>query len=222
MTNADNLAYNANKNNSKLPQGFVYLADIAPEIEQYAMYAKEDNFLGCVVTGYERETVVCTEQSAQALKKVNAELNKFNLGLKVFDAYRPQRAVNHFKEWSLDASDQLCKADYYPNINKKDLFDKGYIALLSGHSRGSTIDLTIIDLKTRKELDMGTRIDFMDELAHTENPNISSEAKKNRLMFRLIMEKYGFENYPKEWWHFTLKNEPFPRKPEDHFDFPIR
>ncbi|ETO04839.1 D-alanyl-D-alanine dipeptidase [Reticulomyxa filosa] len=201
MSNSNNLAYNTNKDNYKLPEGFTYLSDIAPEIEQYVMYAKKDNFLGNKVNGYEKEVIIC---------------------FKVFDAYRHQRAVNHFKEWSLDASDQIVKANYYPNINKKDLFDKGYIALLSGHSRGSTVDLTIIDISSKEELEMGTKIDFMDELSHTENPDISSEAKKNRLMFRLIMEKYGFENYSKEWWHFTLKDEPFKRKPEDHFDFPIR
>jgi len=126
-----------------------------------------------------------------------------------------------FKAWSLDMSDQKCKAEYYPSIDKKDAFDLGYIAEYSGHSRGSTVDLTLINIKTHSDLDMGSRVDMMDVISHITCTSISDEAKKNRLLLRLIMQKYGFEPYDQEWWHFTLIDEPFKRTPQDHFNFPV-
>ncbi|KIE05890.1 D-alanyl-D-alanine dipeptidase [Candidatus Jidaibacter acanthamoeba] len=205
-----------------LPKGFVYLYEVDDTIEQYIMYAKSDNFTGRVVKGYEREVAICTYQAALALTGVQKELNKFNLGLKVYDIYRPVQACLDFYEWSQDVNDQKMKEKFYPQVDKKDFFDLGYVAKYSGHSRGSTVDLTVITLDEKEELDMGTRVDFIDELSSTQNPDISFEAKKNRLLLRSIMEKYGFENYSKEWWHYSLKNEPFQRKPEDHFDFPVK
>ncbi|MBA8666950.1 M15 family metallopeptidase [Holosporaceae bacterium 'Namur'] len=205
-----------------LPKGFVYLNDIDPSIEQYIMYAKEDNFTGRIVKGYEKEVAICTYQAALALKMIQEELNKFGLGLKVYDIYRPAQACLDFYEWSQDVNDQKMKEKFYPHVDKKDFFELGYVAKYSGHSRGSAVDLTIITLEGKEELNMGTRVDFIDELSATQNPDISFEAKKNRLMLRSIMEKYGFENYSKEWWHYSLRNEPFQRKPEDHFDFPVK
>lgn len=210
------------KNDINLPKGFVYLYDINPSIEQYMMYATNDNFLGRVVKGYEKGVAICTYQAAVALKKVQEELNKFGLGLKIYDAYRPVQACLDFYEWSQDANDQVMKKEFYPRVDKKEFFNLGYIAKYSGHSRGSTIDLTVIALDTKQELDMGGRVDFIDEISHTENPNISFEAKKNRLLLRSVMDKHGFDNYTKEWWHYSLKIEPFQRKPEDHFDFIVR
>ncbi len=204
-----------------LPKGFVYLHDIAPLIEQNMMYGSNDNFMGRVVKGYEKAVAICTYQAAVALNKVQEELNKFGLGLKIYDFYRPASACLDFFEWSKNIHDQKMKKKYYPRIDKKDLFDLGYIAKYSGHSRGSTVDLTIVELSTKKELNMGTIVDYMDEQSFTENSGITLEARKNRLLLRSVMGKYGFENYTKEWWHYSLKNEPFQRKPEDHFDFPV-
>ncbi|AIF81668.1 D-Ala-D-Ala dipeptidase [endosymbiont of Acanthamoeba sp. UWC8] len=208
--------------NDSLPKGFVYLNDIDPSIEQYIMYAKEDNFTGRVVKGYEKEVAISTYQAALALKMVQEELNKFGLGLKVYDIYRPAQACLDFYEWSQDVNDQKMKEKFYPQVDKKDFFELGYVAKYSAHSRGSTVDLTIITLEGKEELDMGTRVDFIDKLSGTQNPDISFEAKKNRLLLCSIMEKCGFENYSKEWWHYSLRNEPFQRKPEDHFDFPVK
>jgi zinc D-Ala-D-Ala dipeptidase len=207
---------------NQLPAGFTYLKDVAPEIAQDPMYATDKNFIGRVITGYEAMEIVCTVEAAQALRKVQADLQAFGLGLIVKDGYRPQMAVDDFKAWSLDAGDQKNKALYYPNIDKKDLFDAGFISQLSAHSRGSTVDLTLIDLASGQELNMGARIDFFGEQSYTLFSGISAEARRNRLLLLNIMEKHGFENYPKEWWHYQMKNEPFPRKPEDHLNFPIR
>lgn len=204
-----------------LPQGFVYLSNTAPHITQKVIYAGSDNFMGRPAAGYYAPEIICTLQAAEALKAIADELHKSALSLIVFDGYRPQQAVNDFKAWSLDNDDQLNKEAFYPNIEKQDLFSSGYIAQLSQHSRGSAVDLSLIELASGKELDMGTKVDFLDPLSNTYNEHISQTAKNNRLMLRLIMEKHSFENYHMEWWHFCLKNEPFPRKPEDHLDFPI-
>lgn len=210
------------KESNILPHGFVYLNDIDPTIEQFIAYATSDNFLGTRVKGYEKGVAILTKEAALALKDVQAELKKLNLGLKVFDAYRPQMAVDHFWDWASDPHDIKMKAEYYPEFDdKRDLFN-GYLAKLSSHSRGSAVDLTIIDLKTRREFDMGSRFDFLGTLSNTDHPNISQTAKENRHLLRSIMEKHSFKNYDKEWWHFNLIDEPFIRTPEDHFNFVVR
>lgn len=204
-----------------LPEGFVYLQDVCPQILQDVKYATNDNFLGRVVAGYEKNIVICTEIAAQKLALVSSELKPLGYGLKVFDAYRPHRAVDDFWQWAHDDSDTLMKELYYPSFTKKaDLFD-GYLARYSAHSRGSTIDLTLVDLSTMQDVDMGTRFDFLGEESHTLFEGIPFAARNMRLLLKDKMEKHGFENYRREWWHFSLQDEPFKRKPEDHFDFVI-
>lgn len=173
-------------------------------------YFGTDNFLGVKVDGYKAPHCYLAPRALNQLKKVQVELMKYSLSLKIFDCYRPQSAVNHFVRWAENLKDIKTKAKYYPNLKKGDLFKKGYISSKSGHSRGSTIDLTLADLKTKKELDMGTGWDFLDPLSNTANPKISIEQKRNRLLLKSIMEKFGFRNYSKEWWHFTLNGEEFP------------
>lgn len=204
-----------------LPKDFVYLHDIAPSIKQDIKYYSNDNFTGKPVPGYESSVCILTKPTAKALLNAQHELNQQGLGLKVFDGYRPQLAVNEFVRWSQDKQDQKMKARYYPNVNKADFFKLNYVAEQSGHTRGSTVDLTIIDLKTQKELDMGTHFDFMDELSHPFNPAISNIAKHNRKLLNQVMSQHGFIPLgpeDTEWWHFTLKNEPFPKT---YFNFPV-
>lgn len=202
-----------------LPQGFVYLKDVDSSIIQDMKYITSDNFVGRPIAGYEKAQCILTREAAIALSKVQAELRHQSLGLKVYDCYRPQRAVNDFIAWSKDASDQKMKSEYYPRVNKRDVFKLGYVAEKSGHTRGSTIDLTIISLKDNKNLEMGTHFDLLDEHSHTLSPDVSREALNNRLFFKDTMEQNGFVPYSEEWWHFTLKNEPFP---DTYFDFPVK
>ena len=139
--------------------------------------------------------------------------------LKVFDCYRPQRAVDRFVAWGRDLSDQAMKAEHYPAEDKSQLFEKGYIADRSGHSRGSTLDLTLVRQPDATELDMGTPYDYFDSLSNTEDPRITGQQRANRLLLKGVMEKHGFVNYDKEWWHYTLTDEPYP---DSYFDFPVR
>ena len=205
-----------------LPKDFIYLKDVAPSIEQDIRYATNNNFIGVPLPGYESRVCILTKPTAQALFKVQQELNQQGLGLKIFDAYRPQMTVNEFIRWSQDSHDQKMKTEYYPNVNKADFFKLGYVSEQSGHTRGSTVDLTIIDLKTNQELDMGTAFDFMDELSHPFNQDVTAEQYQNRQLLNHIMSKYGFillSHQDTEWWHFTLKNELFP---ETYFNFPVK
>jgi len=152
------------------------------------------------------------------LKKVEKELNAQGMSLKVFDAYRPQKAVQHFKRWALQINDTLSKREFYPNLDKRNLFKLGYIASKSGHSRGSTIDLTIVTLIDHKELDMGSPFDFFGPISHFDTEEINATQKKNRIMLKSIMMKHGFKGYAKEWWHFTLIHEPYQKT---YFDFDV-
>jgi len=203
-----------------LPEGFVYLKDVVPSIELELRYFGDHNFIGKPIDGYSKEKGIVTEETAKALKKIQKELNKQQLGLKIYDAYRPQKAVNHFARWAKNLNDTLKKKEYYPNVKKADLFKEEYIAYRSGHSRGSTVDLTIIDLSTpdKRELDMGSSYDFFGRESWVSYNNVSDEQLENRLFIQKIMKKYNFKNYIQEWWHFTLKNEPFPNT---YFDFSI-
>ena len=198
---------------SACAQNFVEIRTIDPTIAVEARYAMSHNFIGRPITGYHAEKCFLTPEAANALGKVQGELRAYGMSLKVYDCYRPQRAVNDFIEWAKDESDQKMKKEFYPRVDKRDAFKLGYIAEKSGHTRGSTIDLTIAGL------DMGTTYDFFDELAHTANPNVSAEARRNRLLLKSVMEKFGFRNYENEWWHFTLANEPYP---ETYFDVEVR
>ncbi|PKH50761.1 peptidase M15 [Tenacibaculum sp. Bg11-29] len=203
----------------KLPKGFSYVKDIAPTIKQELRYCSNNNFIGTSINGYEENVLIITTQAATALKKVQAELLEKELSLKIFDAYRPQKAVNHFVKWARVINDTLMKQQYYPRVNKRHLFKKGYISSRSGHSRGSTADLTIIDLKTNKELDMGSPFDFFGISSHMSYAELTKEQKENRQLLQSVMRKNGFRPYTNEWWHFTLRYEPFPKT---YFKFPVK
>lgn len=202
-----------------LPKGFSYLKDIIPTIQSELRYCNHNNFVGTPITGYEENVLITSTATAKALKKVQDNLLKKGLGLKIFDAYRPQSAVNHFVKWAKVKSDTLTKHAYYPKLNKRNLFKLGFISTKSGHSRGSSVDLTIVNLKTGKELDMGSPYDFFGAISSTYSNKITKKQLSNRLLLRRIMMKYGFKYYSKEWWHFTLINEPFPKT---YFNFPVR
>ena len=198
--------------------GLVDILTRVPDARIAMRYASEDNFVGAVVDGYERPRCLLSPAAADALAALQAELKPFGLSLLMYDCYRPQRAVDHFVRWSEDPSDQKTRARYYPREDKARMFDKGYIDRRSGHSRASTVDLSLVD-RTGKELDMGTGWDFMDPDSATESSAVPEQARRNRLMLRALMAAHGFRNYAGEWWHFTLVNEPWPDR---YFDVPIR
>lgn len=200
------------------PENFVYLTDIEPTIQSELRYLSNNNFIGKPIQGYVNNCVIVTNKTALALQKVQQELLSKGLSLKVFDAYRPQKAVNHFVKWAKVMNDTLMKKEYYPDVPKSELFKRGYIASKSGHTRGSTVDLTIIDVKTNKELDMGSPYDFFGVASHPFYKNISKTQIKNRMLLREVMLKHQFKPYENEWWHFTLKNEPYPNS---YFNFNI-
>ncbi len=203
-----------------LEKGFEYLDEFIPNIVFDLRYGSEDNFTGKVVKGYENPRPVSTIEMAKALKEVQIYLELRGLGLKIFDAYRPQKAVDHFFEWSKVKTDTLMKSKYYPNEKKENLFKHGYISKLSGHSRGSSVDLTIIHLigeKAGEEIDMGSSWDYFGEKSSISSTKINLIQRKNRIILKNLMQMFGFLPYEKEWWHFTIKKEPFPNK---YFDFP--
>ena len=204
--------------NIQLPQGFVHVKEIIPDLDVELRYFSTHNFVGDTIDGYKANTLILTLQTAKALKQVQDELQNQNLCLKVYDGYRPQRAVNHFMRWASNLNDTLNKQEFYPTVEKRFLFRDGYIATQSGHSRGSTIDLTIIDGNTNEPLDMGSPYDFFGEPSWVEYQNISEKQKQNRQLLQNVMQKNGFRNYPQEWWHFTLIGEPFP---DTYFDFVV-
>ncbi len=203
---------------AQLPEGFVYVDEVIPDIQLELRYCLNNNFVGQPVDGYKAEVCILTNPAALALKKVQEDLKKDSLSLKVFDSYRPQQAVNHFSKWARNVNDTLMKQQYYPNVDKRNLFRDGYIASKSRHSSGSTIDLTIVDLKTGKELDMGTPYDYFGEASWYLHEDLTQTQKANRALLHNIMSKHGFRHYPKEWWHFTLRGEPYKNQ---YFDFPV-
>ncbi len=202
-----------------LPSGFVYVDQVIPDIRTDLRYRLADNFVGATVDGYSGVRAILTQAAALALAKVQAELREQGLGLLIFDAYRPQRAVNHFARWAKDLSDSKMKQRYYPEVEKTELFSQGYIAGRSGHSRGSTVDLTLVSLSAPFEpLDMGTIFDFFSPRSWLDAAGLSVAQEQNRALLQRTMKTYGFTPYSKEWWHFTLSAEPFP---ETYFDFEI-
>ncbi len=224
-----------------IPDGFVEIHKVIPDVILDFRYLTNHNFLGVPVDGYKSEKCYITKAVADSLAKVQDELKKFNLSLKIYDAYRPQRAVDHFVRWAKDLSDTLTKKEFYPTVDKSRLFIDGYIAEKSGHSRGSTVDLTIVPIPLPSQpkfnvndqcecfesaekrfkdnsIDMGTGFDCFHHLSHTENINLTPQQRANRLLLKSLMDKYGFKNLAEEWWHFTLRNEPYP---STYFDFII-
>lgn len=183
-----------------------------PSVKFDMRYTTTNNFIGSPIDGYREPICYLTNETAVALANVQQRLQKEGLALRVFDCYRPQRSVDNFVRWAKDLNDTKMKSRYYPNVAKKDLFKEGYIAAKSGHSRGSTIDLTI------DGLDMGTPFDFFDPRSHTDAESVTKEQHNNRMVLKKVMEANGFKNYAEEWWHYTLKEEPFK---ERYFDFTV-
>ncbi|MBQ9337997.1 MAG: M15 family metallopeptidase [Lentisphaeria bacterium] len=215
----------------RAPEGFVHLAEAVPDAILEIRYYSTYNFIGDRIDGYEQPTALLTAEAAKALKAVSDDLKKQGYRLKIYDAYRPQRAVTHFMNWAKDVKDTRMKAYFYPNLDKSVLFAQGYIAEKSGHSRGSTVDLTLFDMTTEKEADMGGTFDWFGRESHPDwcgNPEtgkytgefpgntppkdgkINEVQFRNRMILRKAMMRRGFKPIAEEWWHFTLANEPYP------------
>ena len=222
------------------PEGFVQLAEAVPDVILEIRYYSTYNFVGDRIRGYERPTALLTREAAAALKAASDELKEQGYRLKIYDAYRPRRAVAHFAEWAKKTDDTRMKPFFYPDVDKSLLFEKGYIAEKSGHSRGSTVDLTLFDMKTGKEADMGGTFDWFGRESHPDwcgNPDtqtytgdfpgntpptggrINAAQFRNRMLLRSVMMKHGFKPNAQEWWHFTLEREPYP---ETYFDHPVK
>jgi len=221
----------------------VDVRDVVPEARLDIRYAGSHNFVGEPIPGYEAPKCLLTRQAAQALSGVQAELRERGLSLKIYDCYRPQRAVDRFVAWAADLDDQRMKREFYPQVDKSSLLRDGYIAARSGHSRGSTVDLTIVPVPTPEQppfdpqapqrscenpqadrfadngLDMGTGFDCFSPLSHTRRPAIAGAAREHRLLLESVMARHGFRNLPEEWWHYTLVDEPYP---DSYFDLPVR
>ena len=200
------------------PSGFVLLADYVPQIVQEIRYYSTYNFIGDRIDGYEEPCALLTKEAARALKAVSGEMIVQGYRLKIFDAYRPACAVRHFVLWGIEDQDIRMKPYFYPELQKQELFAKGYIAKMSGHSRGSTVDLTLLDMSTGKELDMGGPFDFFGEISHPDYRGITDEQYENRMLLRRAMIRAGFRPIDCEWWHFTLEDEPYP---DTYFEFPV-
>ncbi|MBQ49901.1 MAG: D-alanyl-D-alanine dipeptidase [Zetaproteobacteria bacterium] len=222
-----------------VPESFVDIKKIAPKVIVEARYHINHNFIGRPIKGYKANKCYLTKQAAHALKKVSRHLESLDYGLKVYDCYRPQMAVDDFVVWAKDLNDTKMKKEFYVEVPKNELFSRGYIAEKSGHSRGSTVDLTIVpkghsqraklknlvDCREKigerypdASIDMGTGYDCFSAMSHTMNPKINKMAHKNRLLLKEAMERFGFVNYEKEWWHYTLKEEPFT---DQYFNFEV-
>ncbi|WP_338441079.1 M15 family metallopeptidase [Synechococcus elongatus IITB4] len=211
-----------------------FLVDIKtliPDVNLDIRYYRDYNFVGRKIDGYQAPKCLLTPAATQALAAVQADLAPQGYALKIYDCYRPQQAVDLFVLWAEDLDDRQMQQQFYPQVNKADLFQDGYIAAKSGHSRGSTVDVTLVPLKSKtipctrshpcqdNSLDMGTAFDYFDPLSHTLNSQISPEQQRNRLRLKTAMERQGFRNLPGEWWHYTLQNEPYP---ETYFNFPVQ
>ncbi|MFD6421276.1 M15 family metallopeptidase [Streptomyces sp. NPDC060198] len=226
----------------KAPEGFVTLRSVDPTVIEEIRYATAHTFMGVPVDGYRQPVCVLTRPAAEALHRAQTALLREGYSLKVYDCYRPQRAVDHFVGWAKDLDDQVMKEEFYPRVDKSRLFDDGYIAEKSGHSRGSTVDLTLVELPaaptrayrpgeplspcygprdTRfpdNSVDMGTGYDCFDTLAHTEDPRVQGAQRANRQLLKRTLTGLGFVNLAEEWWHYTFKPELFP---DTYFDFPV-
>ncbi len=199
--------------------GFISVAETVPDVILEVRYNSTYNFIGDRIDGYEQPIALLTKEAAAALKTASDELVAKGYRLKVFDAYRPQRAVDHFVRWAEDLDDLRMTDIFYPEVSKKDLFRQGFIAEYSGHSRGSTVDLTLFDMAQGCDVDMGGFFDFFGEKSHIDYAGITTEQYENRMLLQSTRVKCGFVPLKEEWWHFTLRDEPFP---DTYFDFPVR
>ena len=197
---------------------FVEVTEVVPDVILEIRYYSTYNFVGERIDGYERPLALMTRQAADSLKAVNDELMSKGYRLKIWDTYRPQRAVNHFIRWAENLQDTAMKAIFYPMVDKSVLFDQGYICARSGHSRGSTVDLTLVAAATGKELDMGSPFDWFGDESHPDYRPLTYMQCTNRMILRDAMLRHGFRGIDSEWWHFTLNDEPYP---DTYFDFPI-
>ena len=201
------------------PSGFVVLTDVGPDVILEIRYYSSFNFVGTRVDGYEQPVALMTREAARALKAVSDEAISLGYRLKIWDTYRPQMAVDHFCRWGENVTDTLTKRYFYPYLDKDVVFDQGYIARRSGHSRGSVVDLTLVDMKTGRDIDMGYGFDWFGEESHPDYRGITEEQYANRMLLRELMLKHGFLPIEEEWWHFILKDEPYP---DTYFTFPVR
>lgn len=197
---------------------FVLLSEAVPDAILEIRYYSTYNFVGDRIDGYEQPTALLTKEAAEALEEVSNDVEAQGYRLKIYDAYRPQMAVTHFMEWAQDMDDTRMKDYFYPELDKSVLFEQGYIAEHSGHSRGSTVDLTLFDMETEKEVDMGGTFDYFGELSHPDYTEITEEQYANRMILRDAMTSHGFRPLEEEWWHFTLDDEPYP---DTYFTFPV-
>ncbi len=202
-----------------LPQGFVDAGAVVDGLVVDMRYFGDQNFVGERIDGYERARCMLSAPAARALAAVQHDLAARGLGVKVFDCYRPQRAVAHFVRWAQRIDDVKRKREFYPDVDKRDLFKEGYISERSGHSRGSTVDLTLVRRAGKRELDFGSPFDFFSPKSWPSDTGVGGEAQANRALLAAAMMRGGFRPYDKEWWHFTLADEPFP---DTYFDFPVR
>lgn len=202
-----------------LPDGFVYIDEWIEDCIVDAKYWGTDNLVGCGIDGYERPLVVTSREAAECCVRAAGLLRDQGYRMKFYDAYRPQRAVDHFRRWAADMDDIRRKPIHYPRVDKKDFFELRYIAERSGHSRGGAVDLTIVDARTHQELDMGSIFDFMDPRSHIIAEGLTDRQEANRSILRTAMILSGFTVFEYEWWHFNLEKEPYP---ETYFDFPVR
>ena len=200
------------------PSGFVLLSDFIPQIVQEIRYYSTFNFIGDRIDGYEEPCAILTKEAARALKQVSNEMIVQGYRLKIFDAYRPACAVKHFVLWGIEDQDLRMKPYFYPELEKQVLFRDGYIASRSSHSRGSAVDLTLLDMQSGKELDMGSPFDLFSEVSHPSFRGVTDEQYENRMLLQQAMVRAGFVPLDCEWWHFMLKDEPYP---DTYFEFPV-
>ena len=200
------------------PSGFVLLADFVPGIVQEIRYYSTYNFIGDRIDGYEEPVALLTKEAARALKAAANEAIVQGYRLKIFDAYRPANAVRHFVLWGIEDLDLRMKPYFYPDLEKQELFKQGYIAKQSSHSRGSAVDLTLLDMRTGKEVDMGSPFDLFSEVSHPDSQAVTKAQYENRMFLQKLMVRNGFQPIDCEWWHFSLKNEPYP---DVYFEFPV-
>ena len=198
---------------------FVAVSEEIPDVLQEIRYFSAYNFVGSHIDGYEEPVALMTREAVAALKAAAAEFRAAGYVIKIYDSYRPQRAVEHFIRWGADAQDIRMKPYFYPTTDKSRVFELGYVAKHSSHSRGSTIDMTLVDMKTGQELNVGEHFDYFGERSHYVYGGISQVQQENRRFLRSVMERHGFKGLAEEWWHFTLNNEPFP---DTYFNFPVK